>query len=331
MKRYRRFGSIKQELLSKSREAALAAIQIFNSPLVTFKSEIFVVNMHIAWTYLLHAYYREQKIDYRYVKKVGPMGRRLFETTPSGAPKYWSLRDCLSNSSSPVPKNAWNNLLFLIGLRDEIEHRMTSKIDDALSAKFQACCLNYNSLVKDLFGKKYGIDRHLTFSLQLTALTNDQLQVSDNYSDLLPAHIRDFVRSYDDNLSVEEFNSTEYAYRVLFTPKTVNRPNQADRVIEFIKPDSEIAQGMNTAYTVVKEREKIKHVPTKIVKQMNTEGFPEFKLQDHIRLWQKHDGKNPAKGYGVELEGRWYWYESWITVVRQYCKNNTARYGSSAK
>lgn len=70
-KRFRHVGSIKNELLRKSREAALAAVQIFNNPNITFKSESYVVLMIIAWTYLLHAYFRHQKIDYRYYKQKG--------------------------------------------------------------------------------------------------------------------------------------------------------------------------------------------------------------------------------------------------------------------
>lgn len=57
-KRSRRIFSVTRELLAKSREAALAAVQIFNNPQITFKSEVFIVLMNIAWTYLLHAYYR---------------------------------------------------------------------------------------------------------------------------------------------------------------------------------------------------------------------------------------------------------------------------------
>jgi hypothetical protein len=57
-KRIRRIGSIKGELLRKSREAALAAVQIFSNPNISFKAESYIVLMHIAWTYLLHAYYR---------------------------------------------------------------------------------------------------------------------------------------------------------------------------------------------------------------------------------------------------------------------------------
>jgi hypothetical protein len=45
------------------RDAALAAIQVFNNPLITFKSETFIVLMNIAWTHLLHAYYRRNDVE----------------------------------------------------------------------------------------------------------------------------------------------------------------------------------------------------------------------------------------------------------------------------
>jgi hypothetical protein len=39
----------------QSQDAALTAVQVFNSPLIKFKPETFIVLMNIAWTYLLHA------------------------------------------------------------------------------------------------------------------------------------------------------------------------------------------------------------------------------------------------------------------------------------
>jgi hypothetical protein len=51
-------SSIKLELVRQSREAALNAVQTYNNPLIGFKSQAFIVLMTIAWTYLLHAYYR---------------------------------------------------------------------------------------------------------------------------------------------------------------------------------------------------------------------------------------------------------------------------------
>lgn len=326
MIRTRRVGSIKQELVAKAREAALAAVQVFNNPLISFKSEMFIVNMHIAWTYLLHAYYRERNIEYRYVHHLTPSGKRRFDTTKSGAHKYWSLEDCLNADESPVDKDTANNLRFLIGLRHEIEHQMTSRIDDALSARFQACCLNFNDYVKKLFGDDLGIDKYLSFSLQFTSLSDEQTNTTQEYKDILPGHVSRFVEGYDGELSEEEFNSPKYAYRVLFTQKTANRPGQADKVIEFIDPNSDLAKGMNVEYAVTKEKEKAKYVPTKIVELMHSEGFPNFKLQNHTVLWQQHDAKKPTKGYGVELEGRWYWYDNWVNVVRQHCQSYRRKY-----
>jgi hypothetical protein len=48
--------SEKRDLILKAREAMLSAVQIFNNPLITFKTESFIVLSVIAWTYLLHAH-----------------------------------------------------------------------------------------------------------------------------------------------------------------------------------------------------------------------------------------------------------------------------------
>ena len=111
--RTRRIGSVKNELLNKSREAALAAVQIFNNPNIGFKSESYVVLMIISWTYLLHAYYRGEKIEYRYFTQTGQ--RRRFDKTKNGAHKYWELERCLNETNSPIDKDTANNLRFLIG------------------------------------------------------------------------------------------------------------------------------------------------------------------------------------------------------------------------
>ena len=90
----------------------MAAVQIFNNPQVTFKSEIFIVLMNIAWTYLLHAYYRKKDVEYRYFEMKGKL--RRFDHTKSGAYKYWELERCLNDKNSPVDKDSANNLGFLI-------------------------------------------------------------------------------------------------------------------------------------------------------------------------------------------------------------------------
>lgn len=297
--RKRRIGSIKKELLVKSREAALAAVQIFNNPNITFKSECYIVLMIIAWTYLMHAYYRDKKVDYRYFKMVN--NRKRFDKTKNKAKKHWELERCLNDRNSPIDKNTCNNLNYLIKLRHEIEHQMTSSIDDYFSAKYQACCINYNHYIKKLFGDDYSIDKQLSFSLQFCSIFDEQRKALPS-AEGLPSNIRSFITDFENKLTKEEYESPLFAYRILFVPKTANRKGQADQVIEFIKSDTPLAENANKTYALIKETERPKHKPKWIVEKMKQEGYGDFNITKHSCLWQSLDGKNPSKGFGVSIE-----------------------------
>lgn len=319
-KRVRRVFSVSDELIGKSRESALAAVQIFNNPLITFKSEMFIVMMNIAWTYLLHSYYRKKGIEYRYFEQGGKV--RRFDRTKKGAYKYWELERCLNEKTCPIDRDASNNLRFLIGIRHEIEHKMTTSIDSSFSAKFQACCLNYNDYIKKLFGDDQGIDRYLSVSLQFSSISKDHLEQLRKQSNL-PPNIQGYVRDFEGSLSEDEFNSPRFAYRVLFVPKTSNRKGQADEVVEFVKPDSDVAKNANLTYALIKETERPKFLPSKIVELMRKKGFKKFKQNNHTDLWKDKDAKNLAKGFGVQVESTWYWYENWVDQVTSYCAANS--------
>lgn len=321
--RHRKYGSISNELVKKSREAAIAAVQIFNNPAMIFKSELFIVLMVIAWTYLLHAHYRKIGIDYRYVSKEGK--RNKYKKTKNGAFKYWELEYCLNHQSSPVDENQKNNLLFLIGLRHEIEHQMTTRIDECLSARFQACCMNYNELIKNLFDKDSGIDKNLSFSLQFSSINNEQIELLRDAKGL-PENIQSYISGFDDSLSDEEFNNPKFSYRVLFVPKVANRKGQADKVIEFIKPESDLAKNINKEFYVIKEKEKEKYIPTRIVEIMREHGYTKFNTHHHTKLWKENDAKNKSKGFGVQVVNTWYWYESWVNFVKDHCQKNKSKY-----
>jgi hypothetical protein len=323
-KRNRRIGSIKTELLCKSREAAIAAVQTFNNPNIQFKAESYIVLMIIAWTYLLHAYYRSKKIEHRYFKVQGT--RRKFDRTKNNAYKYWELERCINDGNSPLDGNTENNLRFLIGLRHEIEHQMTTRIDDLLSARFQACCLNYNHYLKTLFANLDGIEKYLSFSLQFSTISTEQKEMLVDHPGL-PKHIQSYVQDFDSTLNDEEYGSQKYAYRILFVPKSANRKGQADRVIEFVKSDSKLADDVNRQYAVIKETEKPKYLPGQIVKIMNDRGFPNFNMHHHTELWKKHKAKEPAKGYGTMVAGKyWHWYERWVNVVLKHCQDHRKAY-----
>jgi hypothetical protein len=327
-KRRRTIGSLRTELIGKSREAALGAIRIFNDPQVSFKSETFIVLMMIAWTYLLHSHYRGRHVEYRYFRK-GPK-RRIFDRTKHGAYKHWELERCLDCDASPIDRDTANNLRFLIGLRHEIEHQMTRSLDSYLSGRYQACALNYNEYLKKLCGERCAIDRQLTYSIQFLELSEEQVS-RPRPEAMIPERIRAYVTEFDGALTHDEYNSPQYSYRLLFKRKLVNRPGQADKVVEFIDPNSELAKTIDKEYWVKKEVERPKYRASDVVAEIRKAGFPNFSVySNHVNMWKAEDAKNPAKGYGVEVQGLWYWYRPWIDRCIELCRAADERYRKGA-
>ena len=327
MSRRRRVSSVAVLLLHKSCEAALSAIQIFNNPLIKFKTETYIVLMIIAWTYLLHAYYRKNGIEYRYFSKRGK--RRRFDKTKRGTYRHWDLEKCLRIKESPIDTDTTNNLNFLIGLRHEIEHEMSLGLVDYFSGRFQACALNYNHYLKELFDEKFGIDRNLAYSIQFLELSSKQIFHSTAADYEIPKRVRNFITEFDQSLSEDQLNNERFSYRLLFTKKLVNHPGQADQVIEFLNPDSVLAEQMNKSYMLIKETERPKYLPGQIVRLMQDNGYNKFRMHEHTQLWKSKGAKNPDKGYGVEIGKTWYWYERWVEEVVIHCQNNQIIYAEN--
>ncbi len=309
----------KIDLIDKSREAMLSAVQIYNNPLIMFKSESFIVLAMIAWTYLLHAYYKEHAIEYRY--HTGKGNRKRYIKNPDGSIKYWDLQECVSNTASPLDKNTKNNLQFLIGLRNQIEHRKAQGLDSYMSARYQACALNYNFYLKLLHGDKKGLDNNLALSLQFAELDFDQMQVIKNKDKLISKNIRTYVAAFDDKLESEELKNERFAYRLLFTKVSANRSGQADRVIEFIDPNSPLAKNISKEYVVIKEKKEKLFLAREVINELKIKGI-NISISTHTDLWRKHNAKDPVKGYGNYVGKNWYWYHDWVKFLLKELKTS---------
>lgn len=319
--------SLKAELLEKSRESAISAVQIFNTPTLKFRAETFIVLMIIAWTYLFHAYYRENNIEYRRREEGKRRGRRVYKRTHNNAFVYWGLEECLEAKECPVDNATKQNLRFMIGLRNEVEHQMCLRIEEIFGARFHACCLNYNEYIKKLFGKKYGIDSLLSFAIQFTSISEAQKNDLANYD--FPTSVIKFINDFDESLSDDEFNDPHFSHRLLFVKKTVNAKGKADRVIEFVNSDDELSEAINNHERdkiYLKEIEKKKYYVKDIVKLMHELGYTKFNTYHHTTLWQEKDGKNLKYGYGVSIHDIWYWYEPWVDIVKKHCEENKEKY-----
>lgn len=308
------------ELLIKSREAMIAAVTVFNSAGLRFRAELFIVTAIISWTYVFHAWFKREGVDYRYKNKAGNILK-----TKEGADKFWELSKCLENKKLPISQGIKANLDFLVNLRHEIEHRSTSRIDETVSAKLQACCINFNIWIKTEFGNQYALETQLPLALQFSTFDREQTALLKSAQDL-PANIATLIESFEGNLTEELLSNSEYAYRAYFVQRTSNRAGKADISIEVIPAGSEEAIAAEKVF--LKEVDKQRYTATDVVKLINGEGYPKFGVQHHTGLWKQLNAKGPKKVFGKEGDYKksWVWYEHWVERVRVHCQENSAKY-----
>ena len=202
---------------------------------------------------------------------------------------------------------------------------MTDKIDEFLSAKLQACAINFDYYICKLFGEKYNLSNSLSLAIQFSPLSPEQTKdLKDNSH--ITTNIQNFIVDFEDVLSDDTLKNSRYAYRVLFVPISAKRKGQADQVVEFINSDSPLAEELEKSYAILKETEKKKYLPSEIVLRMQEIGYKKFKISDHTYLWKEKDAKNPKFHYGTIIAKQWYWYQSWFDVVEQYCEKNSEKF-----
>ncbi|KRS19254.1 hypothetical protein XM52_04625 [Roseovarius indicus] len=303
------------ELLIKAREAMIAAVQTFNSAGLTFRAELFIVTAIIAWTYLLHAWFKREGIDYRYPG----------QTTKEGADKFWELGHCLKQGKCPAKGGVAKNLQFLIEIRHEIEHRSTSRIDDALGAKLQSCALNFNDLLKKEFGAQYGLEKRLPIALQFVSFGSEQRSALKKASGL-PKNLEAAIDAFEHSLDEEQMKDSAYRMSYGFVPMAAKKPGAADMAVQIVSPGSSEAGEIEKI--IFKEVNKNRYPPGKVVEKVQAAGFPKFSMHDHTQLWKKRDAKKDGKGFGCpgDYKGSWVWFDRWVEEVISHCEAEGERY-----
>jgi hypothetical protein len=183
--------------------------------------------------------------------------------------------------------------------------------------------LNFNTEIKKIFGEKYSLDAEQAFSIQFSGIDEESAKELLAQPDL-PRHIRSFVVQFESEMTQAEYDDPRFSYRVAFVRKTSNSKTTADKVVQFVQPGTEAATEINKVF--LKETEKPKYRPSTIVRQMKAEGYSKFGITQHTAVWKNKDAKNPKYQFGIQLEGSWFWYETWLTEVRKHCQDNGQLY-----
>jgi len=254
-----RKGKTKQ-LLEKSIDCALLAVEVYNKPNAPFRFENYITNMIMAWTKLFHAYFNNTIGEKYYYKKKGSNRYEIVD----GERKAWELKTCITKYNK-LPEGVKANLLFFIKLRNKIEHRYIDKevIGTAIFGECQALLNNFETFTIDCFGEEYALNESLAFALQFSKLrTSGQNKASKKLLAKEVKDLKEFISKYRDSLDEETFNTQEFSIKLISIPK-ISNTNRNDLAVEFVNWNTlsdEDKVKYSRLLAIIKERTVVKEV-----------------------------------------------------------------------
>ena len=262
------------ERLIRAREAMMLGVQVFNSPTLKFKTEVFAMLANVAWTYLMHEFY------IRNGKTISDEDGKTIELS-----KMLRTNDC------PLSTGVIRNLQDLKEIRDEVEHRIFGRSDRKWLSLFQACCLNFDKAMCDLFGERLSLQSELSFALQFSKLSFDQITTIQGYD--IPENIEALDARLTAGLDENELNDLEYQLRVVYT---LDSASKSQAHVKFVNPGSE--EGVEIKNVLVKHKpadELYPYKPGKVCEIVHKKTGLIFSSHNHTQAWRKFKVR-PRKG-----------------------------------
>ncbi len=186
--------------LTAARREAVLAVRLYNDTAEPRAFEAFVVHMHMAWLYLLHARFTRDGTEFRYRDRLRPSQFVRVD----GEHKRWELARCVderwSNPEDPIRKN----IEFFIALRNRVEHRHApTDVNLALSVAghAQAHLLNFEEELIATFGQAHSLATTLRFPVFVGSFTTEGIEALNRLRSRLPADLRRFIADFHDGLS----------------------------------------------------------------------------------------------------------------------------------
>lgn len=294
------------QMVDASRDEAQLAVRLYNDPAEIRSFEGFVVHMHLAWLYLLHAELTRDGVDFRYWHSEG---RRRRLDRIDGEPRQWELGRCVRerwpDSCNPVRAN----LGFFIGLRNKIEHRYARQ-QDALTAavggQAQALLLNYEDELTSQFGPSASLATRLRFPVFIGSFTDEGERTLRQLRAKLPASLREFIADYDAALDESITRDPRYELRLRILQELA--PKDPDALaIQFTRFDdlddeqrAAVEAIGKKGYVIVREQQRpvVGHgllKPTAVVKAVQEQIPFTFNIAHFTNAW-KQLGVRPPTG-----------------------------------
>lgn len=237
-------------MLASAKEEALNAVEFYNRPGARRPLESFLVHMHIAWRYLLHAEFERDGVDYYYRDKGG---RRFLRV--DGEKKSWELERCVQHRWPDQNEPVRKNLDLTIRLRNKIEHRY----ERALAIKSQGFCqslvINFEDEITAQFGPKHSIAEQVYLPVSLTALSREGILRMLEVQRDLPKHLNDFFLQFRSALTDEVANDRRFELRLDLVQKRAPK-SEADLAVSFVN-EADLSDEERAAYEALEKSGRV--------------------------------------------------------------------------
>lgn len=285
------------------REACLA-VRMYNDPAEARSFEAFVIHMHLAWMYLLHAQFLRDGIDFRYWDKTKK--NRLAKV--DGEPKLWdldrSLRERWTDPADPVR----SNLALYVRLRNRLEHRH-AQADVALmlhlAGHSHALLLNFERELTTHFGSEQSLAHRIRLPLFIGTFSPGGEMALRKLRKALPRDLASFLTDYEAGLKDHVRTDPQYEFRLRATLELA--PKDPDAVaIQFTHladmTDDERAtvEGMGRkGQVIIKDRKQSvsglgRLMPGAAVAEVDASLPFQFKMHHFTAAW-RHFNARPEK------------------------------------
>jgi hypothetical protein len=254
------------ERLVRSREAMMLAVQVFNLPALLFKIELFAILANVAWTYLLHEYY-----DRKGVKLEDKLGNTLL------------LSQMVKRADCPLTKDVKKNLLAVKAIRDDVEHKTLASLGRSFYPIFQANCLNFEEAICALFGSKMSLGTTLSYALQFSKMSSDQLAQFQKYD--LNEEINAINEHIKTEIEADGSEGMQYQFKVSYSFEKVAK---GDANIVFTNNNPEGSKTHEVVVQKVAADEQWPHKPMAVVKAVKTASGIVFTSHNHTQAWRKY-------------------------------------------
>jgi hypothetical protein len=175
--------------------------------------------------------------------------------------------------------------------RDEVEHLLLRRSDVKWIPLFQACCLNFEKTLVQLFGENVSLAKELSFALQFAKLDIDQVLAIPKFD--IPEQIETLDARLRAELPEEQLSDLEYRFKVIYTLDNVSKGSAG---IQFIKPGTEEAKEIKNVLLKYKlADEEYPYKPGPIAKLVSQATGTHFSVNNHTQAWHLYKIR-PRKG-----------------------------------